>query len=333
MSLETVIAGLRLRNPVLSAPGPYGFTQETAILSGLRRLGGFVTKSITVEPRRGNPPPRLAVTPAGMLNAIGLENPGIEAFIAHDLPRLRHLDMPVIVSIAGSSVAEYALLAERLTTAGVDAVEVNVSCPNTEDGMIFGSEPRAAAGLVGAVRHATPLPVWVKLTPNVTDIAAIARAVEDAGADALALINTVAAMAVDVEARTPVLGAISGGLSGPAIRPVAVYQTWRAATAVKVPVIGMGGIETAEDALEFLIVGARGVAIGSAIMRRPAVIEEVLDGLEAYLRRHRLRDISEVVGSLHVPVSAPHLHRPDPVTMGPAVGAVAERPLARHRWR
>ncbi|MDR7435908.1 MAG: dihydroorotate dehydrogenase [Armatimonadota bacterium] len=298
-SLAVELAGIPLANPVLAASGPFGFGDELEAVVDFRRLGAFITKSITLHPRQGNPPPRLAPTPAGMLNAIGLENPGVEGFLERHWPQLRNLGIPVIVSIAGHTFEEFAILAARLgEVEGIAGIEVNVSCPNVEDGLVFGTDRELLFRLLRKVREVTRLPLIVKLTPNVTDIVPLARAAEEAGADALSLINTVLGMAVDVHTRRPALGGIVGGLSGPAIRPIAVRMTWEVCKAVHIPVIGMGGIAKAEDALEFLIVGATAVAIGSAILHNPHVLDEVLDGLVRYLRKHGFRDIREVIGSL-----------------------------------
>jgi len=304
-SLAIEFAGIELANPVLAASGPFGFGDEMRSLVNFRRLGAFVTKSITLHPRPGNPPPRLVPTPAGMLNAIGLENPGLEEFLARHWPALRRLGIPVIVSIAGHTVEEFVALAARLEEVdGVAGIEVNVSCPNVEDGLIFGTDRELLSRLIRRVRAATRLPLIVKLTPNVGDIVSLARAAEEAGADALSLINTLLGMAVDVHTRRPALGGTVGGLSGPAIRPIAVRMTWEVSRAVRIPVVGMGGITKAEDALEFLIVGATAVAIGTAILHNPRVVDEVVEGLLRYLRAHGLRGIREVIGSLEVGVHA-----------------------------
>lgn len=304
-SLAIEFAGIELANPVLAASGPFGFGDEMRSVVNLRRLGAFVTKSITLHPRPGNPPPRLVPTPAGMLNAIGLENPGLEEFLARHWPALRRLGIPVIVSIAGHTVEEFVALASRLEEVdGVAGIEVNVSCPNVEDGLIFGTDRELLSRLIRRVRKSTRLPLIVKLTPNVGDIVSLARAAEEAGADALSLINTLLGMAVDVHTRRPTLGGIVGGLSGPAIRPIAVRMTWEVSRAVRIPVVGMGGIARAEDALEFLIVGATAVAIGTAILHNPRVVDEVVEGLLRYLRAHGLRGIREVIGSLEVGVPA-----------------------------
>ncbi|SMB99920.1 dihydroorotate oxidase B, catalytic subunit [Thermanaeromonas toyohensis ToBE] len=302
MNLTVELAGLKLQNPVMPASGTFGFGEEYASYVDLNALGALVTKSITLEPRLGNPPPRIVETPAGLLNSIGLQNPGLEAFIREKMPFLRRFRPPIIVNIAGSTVDEYAELARRLgEVPGVAALEVNISCPNVkEGGMAFGSEPEQAAEVIQAVRRVTTLPIIAKLTPNVTDIVAVAQAVERAGADALSLINTLVGMAVDWEKRRPVLGNIVGGLSGPAIKPIALYAVWRVARSVKIPVIGMGGIMTATDALEFLLVGARAVAVGTANLVSPQAMLEIIEGLREYLMQNNIDDINKIIGSLEL---------------------------------
>ena len=303
-SLAVEVAGITFEHPVLSPPGPLGFGREVQSIVDLRAFAGFITKSVTVEARGGHSYPQIARTDGGWLNALGLPNHGLAAFIAKDLPFLRTLGIPIIVSVAADSEADFVTLAEWLDQeAGVAAIEANVSCPNVADGMVFGTDPSATHRLVTALRRATSPPLFVKLTPNVTDIVAIARAAEEAGADALSLINTLQGLAVDVRARRPKLGAGLGGLSGPAIRPVAVRMAWEVSRACRVPVIGMGGIATADDALEFLIAGATAVAVGSAAIDRPAVAAEIRDGLEAYLIEQGIGDVRGLIGSLEMPVS------------------------------
>ncbi|MDQ7842493.1 MAG: dihydroorotate dehydrogenase [Armatimonadota bacterium] len=297
--LAVEIAGIRFAHPVLAAPGPLGFGREARATTDLRAFAGFITKSVTLDPRGGNPLPHLVKVEGGYLNSLGLPNPGIAGFLLREMPFLRTLGIPVIVSVAGHSVTEFVTLARLLSAEpGVAAVELNVSCPNVEAGLTFGVDPRLTAELVSAVREAATLPIWVKLTPNVTDIAVIARAAEDAGAHALTVANTLIGTAVDVRTRRSRLGTIAGGLSGPAIRPVAVYLTWRVASASRLPVIGAGGIATAEHALEFLIAGARAVAVGTAVIDNPRVAEEIRSGLAAYLEASRARSLEEIIGSL-----------------------------------
>ena len=296
------IGSLRLKNPVMTASGTFGYGEEYAPYVDLNRLGAVVVKGLSLEPRAGNPPPRIMETPCGMLNAVGLQNIGVKAFIREKLPFLRDHDVAVVANIFGESVAEYAAVAGLLGRAeGVHALEVNISCPNVKrGGVAFGTDPDMAAEVTRAVKAATGLPVIVKLTPNVTDIAGIAAAVEAAGADAVSLINTLTGMSVDIERRVPHLRNVTGGLSGPAIRPVALRMVWQVARRVSIPVIGLGGIMTARDALEFLIAGARAVQVGTAQFVQPCACEEVLSGIEAYLERHGIEDINDVIGSLKI---------------------------------
>ena len=296
------IGGLRLKNPVMTASGTFGYGDEYAPYVDLNCLGAVVVKGLSLEPRAGNPPPRIMETPCGMLNAVGLQNIGVKAFIREKLPFLRDHDVAVVANIFGESVEEYAAVAELLGRAeGVHALEVNISCPNVKrGGVAFGTDPDMAAEVTRAVKAATGLPVIVKLTPNVTDIAGIAAAVEAAGADAVSLINTLTGMSVDIERRVPHLRNVTGGLSGPAIRPVALRMVWQVARRVSIPVIGLGGIMTARDALEFLIAGARAVQVGTAHFVQPCACEEVLSGIEAYLERHGIEDVNDVIGSLKI---------------------------------
>jgi dihydroorotate dehydrogenase (NAD+) catalytic subunit len=297
--LRVTVAGIRMQNPVMTASGTFGYAQEFEPFLDLSRLGAIVVKTITLHPRAGNPPPRVVETPAGMLNAIGLQNVGVQAFIEEKLPYLRTLGPPVIVNIAGESIEDYVELAKRLSDhGGISGFELNISCPNVADGLIFGCNAALAHQLVAKVRQATPLPLIPKLSPNVTDAAEIARALADAGADALSLINTLIGMAIDVRSRRPKLANVTGGLSGPAIRPIAVRMVWEVARTVKLPLIGMGGIMTADDALEFLIAGATAVAVGTANFTSPSITERVIDGIEAYLIEHKVRRVTDLVGSL-----------------------------------
>lgn len=307
MNLSVQLGGLRLKNPVLTASGTFGYGVEYEELLDLSLLGGLVTKGLYLEPRDGAPTPRIVETPAGLLNAIGLQGVGVRAFVNDVLPRLRRHDTALIVNVCGDTVEEYAEVARILDQAeGVHALEVNISCPNVKKGgMAFGGDPQMTHAVVAAVRRATRLPLIPKLSPNVGDITVFARAAEEAGADALSCVNTLLGLSVDVETRRPRLGFGTGGLSGPAIRPVAVRLAWQAARAVKVPVIGIGGITSAEDALEFLIAGCRAVQIGTANFVDPGVSLRVIDGLRAYLRRHGQGDVNALVGTLELPVSAP----------------------------
>ena len=290
---------LRLRNPVMVASGCFGYGLEYARYIDIQRLGAIVCKGTTLRPRAGNPTPRLAETPAGMLNSIGLQNPGVEAVIAEYAPVWTAWEVPVIVNIAGDTVEEYAELARQLDEVpGVAGLEVNISCPNVEaGGMVFGVDPTAAAAVTRAVRQATTLPLIVKLTPNTTNVVGIAQAAVEAGADAISLINTLRGMVMDVEARRPVLARGVGGLSGPAIRPVALAMVYEVAGAVDVPVIGLGGITTANDALEFLLAGATAVQIGTACFVDPQAPLRVLEGIADWLERSGVCRIGEIVGA------------------------------------
>lgn len=295
------IAGVRLKNPVMTASGTFGFGREYGPYFDLSRLGALVVKTVTLAPRAGNPPPRVAETPCGMLNAVGLENPGADHFIREVLPGLKRYPVPLVVSIAGFSTGEYGELARLMTAAGsMEALEVNISCPNVEAGGIaFGTVPAMAAAVIREVRAHTDLPVIAKLTPNVTDIASVAGAVEEAGADAVSLINTVTGMVIDIEKRRPLLANRVGGLSGPAVRPIAVRAVWEVYRAVKAPVIGMGGIMEGRDAIEFMLAGARAVAVGTANLVDPTAADRVRREIEEYLAAHGIRDVNELVGAAH----------------------------------
>jgi len=298
--LSLHLGPLALRNPVMTASGTFGWGLEYRELVDVAQLGAVVVKATTLQPRAGNKPPRVIETPAGMLNAIGLQNPGVEAVIQEKLPYLARLDVPVIVNIAGDSIADYAEVARRLTETGqVAALEINASCPNCEQGgMLFGLEPDSLSELVGAVRASTDLPLITKLSPNVTDIVPLARAAVAAGSDALSLINTLVGMAIDVEQRRPKLGNITGGLSGPAIRPVAVRMVWQVfAAQLGVPIIGMGGIMTAQDALEFILAGANAVAVGTGTFAVPETSVQVVAGLRDYCERHVVARLQDLVGA------------------------------------
>ena len=285
------------------ASGTFGHGAEYAGLFDLSRIGGIVTKTITRHPRAGNPPPRTVETPAGMLNSIGLTNPGLHGFIEEKIPALEALDTTRIVSIAGTSSEEFAEMAKTLCDrGGFDALELNISSPNMKDGgMLFGCRETAAHEVTQAVKAVATVPVFVKLTPNVTDIAAIATAVEDAGADGIAMINTLLGMAIDIDSRRPLLGNITGGLSGPAIKPVALALVWKVARAVRIPIVGMGGITTTSDAIEFLIAGATAVQIGTATFVNPQACLDILEGLVAYCQERDIPDINELIGSLQTP--------------------------------
>lgn len=290
--------GLLLKNPVMNASGTFGYGTEYAELMDTQRLGAVVSKATTLEPQEGNPQPRLKETPAGLLNSIGLQNIGVQALIEEKAPVWVSWDVPVIVNIAGESVEDYANLASRLNSvAGVSGLEVNISCPNVEaGGMAFGTDPQAAAAVIRAVVAVTTLPVIVKLTPNVTDITEIALAVSEAGAHALCLINTLKGMAIDIGGRQPFLGNVEGGLSGPAIKPVALYMVYRVAQKVSVPIVGCGGISSAEDALEFIMAGASAVEVGTAQFVNPGALLDVLEGIEQFMQKEAVEDLSELIG-------------------------------------
>ena len=300
--LATDLCGIKMKTPILTGSGTFGFGEEFADFVNLSSIGGVVVKGTTLKPRRGNDGVRITETPAGMLNCIGLENPGVEVFLKETLPRIRQYDMNVIVNISGSSVEDYGLLAEKLDATDIAAIEVNISCPNVkEGGIVFGTDPKAAAAVTRAVKSHTGKPVIVKLSPNVTDIVCMAKAVEDAGADAISLINTLLGMQIDIRTWAPVLGNITGGLSGPCVKPVAVRMVWQVAQAVHVPIIGMGGIMSAEDAVEFFLAGASAVAIGTANFTDPSCISKISDNLAAYLTAHRLENIHDLIGKIKIP--------------------------------
>ncbi|MDR1453141.1 MAG: dihydroorotate dehydrogenase [Candidatus Margulisbacteria bacterium] len=300
VDLRVNIAGLKLKNPVLTASGTYGHGGEFADFLDLAKLGGIVVKGTTLEPRQGNPAPRLAETPSGLLNSVGLQNNGVDHLIAEHLPRLAGLDTAVIVNVSGSTPEDYAAVIQKLRgQKAIAAIELNISCPNVKSGgMAFGIDPAAAAGLVRAVKRFCDKPLIVKLSPNVTDIASIARAVEEAGADAVSLINTLLGLAIDVETQKPKLSTITGGLSGPAVKPVALRMVWQVARAVKIPVIGMGGISSWADAAEFLLAGASAVQVGTANFSDPLTPLKIIDGLTRYLQRKGLKKVTEIIGGL-----------------------------------
>lgn len=300
-SLAVDVGGnLSLRTPIVAASGTFGYGLEFAGLVDMERLGGLVVKGISLEPTAGHPAPRIVETPAGLLNAIGLQNIGVRAFVEEKLPELCSLGTRVVVNCWGTSEAEFAEVAARLSDAhGVDAIEVNISCPNSREwGRIIATDLRATAEVVRGVRASTGLPLWVKLSPNVTDIVAFAKVAEEEGADGLSLINTLLGMAVDAETRRPVLTNVTGGLSGPAIKPVALRMVHQVARAVRIPVIGIGGIRSGKDAVEFLLCGARAVQVGTATFSDPAATVRIADELVEYLVRHEISDVNELVGAL-----------------------------------
>jgi dihydroorotate dehydrogenase (NAD+) catalytic subunit len=298
--LSVTFAGIKLKNPVLTASGTFGYGEEFAEFVDLNKLGGVIVKGISLKPIKGNPPPRIWETPSGMLNAIGLENPGVDVFLNEKMPYLRKYDTAVLVNMFGYSLEEYVGVAERLDGAqGISGIEVNISCPNVKaGGMAFGTDLRATFELLSAVRKATRLPLIAKLSPNVTDVTAFAKAAADAGCDGLSLINTLLGMAIDVRCRKPRLANCTGGLSGPAIRPVAVRMVWQVARSVSLPIIGMGGIVSGEDAMEFMLAGASAVAVGTANFINPRATLDVLNGIEGFMREQKIGDLREIIGKV-----------------------------------
>ncbi|MBR3528307.1 MAG: dihydroorotate dehydrogenase [Bacteroidales bacterium] len=295
--LETKIHNLTLKNPVMTASGTFGYGEEFADFIDLNRLGGIIVKGTTGERRQGNPYPRMAETPSGMLNAVGLQNVGVETFCNEVYHRIKDLDTNIIVNVSGSSIEEYCKTAAMIDALdNIPAIELNISCPNVKKGgMGFGTNPDMAAQVVSEVRKIYHKTLIVKLTPNVTSVVDIAKAVEAAGADSVSLINTLLGMAIDVEKQRPYLSTITGGLSGPAVKPVAVRMVWQVAHAVSIPVIGLGGIASAADALEFLMAGAKAVQVGTANFIDPTVTMKIIDGLEDYCKRHKINDINDII--------------------------------------
>ncbi len=297
MSVE--IAGVRLKNPVLAASGTFGFGREYSEYFDLSLLGGISVKGLTLKPRKGNPPPRIAETPSGILNSVGLQNPGVHYFIENEIPFLRKYDTAIIANASGNTVEEYEQMVEMLSDADIDAIELNLSCPNVKEGcMSFGSTAEGIVNVVKRVKKYAKKPLIVKLTPNVTDIVEIAKAAEDSGADALSLINTLLGMAIDAKTRKPILKNITGGLSGPAIKPVALRMVYQVAQNVKIPVIGMGGISNGTDAVEFLLAGASAVMVGTAGLVNPYAWIETVKGIEEYMKETNISDVKELIGGL-----------------------------------
>lgn len=298
--LAVEIGGMPMRNPVMTASGTFGYGTEFTDFMPMSALGAYIIKGTTLEPRQGNPYPRMAETPSGMLNAVGLQNKGVDYLIEHIYPEIKNYDSNLVVNVSGSRPEDYAEVARRLAPLdGVKAIEINISCPNVKQGgMAFGTTCAGAAAVTKAVREAWPRTMIVKLSPNVTDITEIARAAEAEGADAVSLINTVMGMAVDVERRKPCLSTVTGGLSGPAVRPVAVRMVWQTAKAVKIPVVGLGGIRNGRDAIEFMLAGAHAVEVGTANFINPAVCPEIVEWMAEWCRRHGVADINEIVGEI-----------------------------------
>ena len=302
VQLNTKIGSLELKNPVMTASGTFGYGTEYADFMDINRLGAIIVKGTTLNPRQGNPYPRMAETPSGMLNAVGLQNKGVDYFVDHIYPEVRKIDTNIIVNVSGSCIDDYVQTASIINTLDdIPAIELNISCPNVKQGgMAFGVKPESAAQVVSAVRKAYDKTLIVKLSPNVTDITEIARAVEGAGADSVSLINTMLGMAIDAEKRKPILSTITGGMSGPAVKPVALRMVWQTAKAVKIPVIGLGGICSATDAIEFLLAGASAIQIGTANFIDPSISEKVIDGIADYLQRHNFNSVQEIIGALEV---------------------------------
>ncbi len=300
--LSVTLCGIQMKNPIVTASGTSGYGQELGRLYDLSVLGAFTAKSITLEKRLGNPNPRIAECVSGILNSIGIQSQGVKHFIEQDLPYLRNYDVPVIVSIAGNYLDDYPKIASFLDREkGISAIEVNISCPNVEmGGCSFGADPEVAGRIVKLVKSATRLPVIAKLTPNVSDITLIARSVEKNGADAITLINTLAGIAIDIQTMRPKLGNVIGGLSGPAIKPVAVKMVWDVYRTVRIPIIGMGGVMTWEDAIEFILAGATVVGVGTALFRNPWVVFEIIEGIEKYMEAKGIRHLDEIRGKVRL---------------------------------
>lgn len=301
VDLNVEIGALKLKNPIMTASGTFGYGEEFADLIDLNKLGGIIVKGTTLHPRQGNPYPRMVETPSGMLNAVGLQNKGVDYFIEHIYPRIKNLDTRIVVNVSGASVSDYAAVCEKLAPLeGIAAVEINISCPNVKQGgMTFGTTCNGAQMVVEAARKAYHGTMIVKLTPNVTDVAEIARAVEDAGADAVSLTNTFMGMAIDIEKQRPYLSTTTGGLSGACIRPIAVRMVWQVAQAVKVPVIGLGGIMNGRDVIEFMLAGATAVQIGTANFIDPQVTIKAIDYIEDYMKRHGIDHVKQLIGAMH----------------------------------
>ena len=295
--------GLYIKNPVMTASGTYGYGLEYEDFVELQRLGGIMVKGTTLHPRQGNPYPRMAETPAGMLNAVGLQNKGVDYFCEHIYPSIKDYDTAMIVNVSGSQVEDYIATAERINALErIPAIELNISCPNVkEGGMAFGVTCAGAASVVRAVRAVYDKTLIVKLSPNVTDITEIARAVEAEGADAVSMINTLLGMAIDAERRRPVLSTVTGGLSGPAVKPIALRMVWQTAQAIKLPIIGMGGIATTSDAIEFLLAGASAIEVGTYNFVDPTATVKIVDGIEDYMRRHGFSSVNDLIGALQLP--------------------------------
>lgn len=296
-NLSVNIGNLHLKNPVLTASGTFGYGEEFMDFIDLNRLGGFIVKGTTILPREGNDYPRMAETPSGMLNAVGLQNKGVDYFIEHIYPRIKHLDTNIIVNVSGSSISDYVAVAEKIDTLNaIPAIELNISCPNVKQGgMAFGTSCQAAQDVVSAVRKVYHKTLIVKLSPNVTDIVSIAQSVQDSGADAVSLINTLMGMAIDAEKQKPILSTITGGLSGPCVKPIALRMVWQVSKAISIPIIGLGGICSATDAIEFLLAGATAIQIGTANFIDPQITIKVVDGINDYLERKNIQSVKDII--------------------------------------
>ncbi|WP_024834702.1 dihydroorotate dehydrogenase [Ruminiclostridium josui] len=301
IDLSTNIAGVQFDNPVIMASGTYGFGKEYSEYVDLNQIGGISVKGLTLKERKGNKPPRIAETPAGILNSVGLQNPGVESFIREDLPFLKNYKTKIIANIAGNTIEEYCEMAEILGDSQVDAIEMNVSCPNVKAGCLaFGTTPKGIEEITSAVKKYCKQPLIVKLTPNVSDIRSIAIAAEGAGADCISLINTILGLAIDINKKKPILANNFGGLSGPAVKPIALRMVYEAAHAVKIPVIGMGGISSWEDAIEFMLAGASAIMVGTANFVNPIIPVEIVNGIEKYLESHGHTNLNEIIGKLEL---------------------------------
>ncbi len=297
--LNVSVGDVTLKNPVIAASGTFGFGREYAEIFDISRLGGISSKGLTLHPREGNPAPRIAETPSGMLNAVGLQNPGLNAFLKNELPFMRSYNTAIIANAAGHALEEYEAMAEALNEADIDALELNISCPNVkEGGMAFGVMPESVERVTRAVRAKYSKPLWVKLTPNVADIAENAKAAEAGGADAISLINTLTAMAIDIDTRRPILGNVTGGLSGPCVKPIALHMVYRASKAVKIPIVGMGGIRSGRDVMEFMLAGASAVMVGTAGLADPMAWLDIIEGFERLLDEKGIKTAGELTGGL-----------------------------------
>lgn len=301
INLGIEICGLKLKNPVIAASGTFGFGHEFADYMDLNKIGGISVKGLTLTPRQGNKPPRIAETPAGILNSVGLQNPGVEAFVKNEIPYLRQFDTAIIANIAGNTIEDYCKMAEILGSADIDAIELNVSCPNVKAGCVaFGNSVQGITEITSKVKRFCKQPLIVKLTPNVTDIKEIAMAAENAGADAVSLINTLLGMAIDIHRKKPILANNVGGLSGPAVKPIAVRMVYEVSSVVNIPVIGMGGISNGDDAIEFMLAGASAVMVGTSNFINPSACVDIVNGIESYLKMHNYYSVNDIIGKLEL---------------------------------